>query len=58
MGGLASASPSLHSKRSVQQIVELKQVIGTLYCRGSQGANHFKASIIFYVLQFIGVVFD
>ena len=57
-GGLASASPPLHSKRTVQQIVERKQVIGTLYRRGSKAANHFKASIIFYVLKFIVVVCD
>jgi hypothetical protein len=57
-GGLASASPPLHSKRTVQHIVDCKQVIGTHYRRGSQAANHFKASIILYVLQFIVVVFD
>ena len=57
-GGLASASPPLHSKRTVQQIVERKQVIGTLYHRGSPAVNHFKASIILYVLQFSVVVFD
>jgi len=58
-GGLASsASPPLHSKRTVQHIVERKQLIGTLYRRGSKAANHFKASIILYVLQFIVVVFD
>jgi hypothetical protein len=32
--------------------------IGKLYRRGSQAVNHFYASIIFYVLQFIVVVFD
>jgi hypothetical protein len=57
-GGLASASPPLHSKRTVQHIFERKQLIGTLYRRGSQAVNHFKASIILYVLQFIVVVFD
>jgi hypothetical protein len=57
-GGLASASPPLHSKRTVQNIFELKKVIGTLYRRGSQAAYHFKASIILYVLQFIVAVFD
>ena len=57
-GGLASASPPLHSKRTVQYIVERKQVIGKLYRRGSQAVNHFKARIILYVLKFIVVVFD
>ena len=51
-------SPPLHSKLTVQHIVERKQLIDTLYRRGSQGANDFKASIILYVLQFIVVVFD
>ena len=38
-GGLASVSPPLHSKRTVQNIVERKQVIGTLYRRGSHAVN-------------------
>jgi hypothetical protein len=42
----------------VQHIVERKRVIGKLYRRGSQAANHVKPSIIFYVLQFIVVVLD
>jgi hypothetical protein len=42
----------------MQHIIERKQLIGTLYCRASQAANHFKASIILYVLKFIVVVFD
>jgi hypothetical protein len=42
----------------VQHIVERKQLIGALYRRASQAVNHFKASIILYVLQFIVVVFD
>jgi hypothetical protein len=42
----------------VQHIAERKQLIDTLYRRGSQAANHFKASITLYVLQFIVVVFD
>ena len=57
-GGLASASPPLHSKLIVQHIVERKQLIDTLYRRASQAVNHFKASIILHVLQFIVVVFD
>ena len=57
-GGLASASPPLHSKLTVQNIVERKQGIDTLYRRASQPVNRFKASIILYVLQFIVVVFD
>jgi hypothetical protein len=57
-GGLASASPPLHSKCTVQQIVERKQMIGTLYRRGSQAFNHFKAITILYVLQFTVFVFD
>ena len=42
--GLASASPPLHSKLTVQHIVERKQLIGALYRRASQAVNHFKAS--------------
>jgi hypothetical protein len=42
----------------VQHIVERKQLIDKLYRRALQAANHFKASIILYVLQFIVVVFD
>jgi len=42
----------------VQHIFERKQLIDTLYRSGSQAANHFEASIILYVLQFIVVVFD
>jgi hypothetical protein len=42
----------------VQHIFERKQLIGALYRRASQAVNHFKASIILYVLQFIVVVFD
>jgi hypothetical protein len=57
-GGLSSASPQLHSKRTVLHFVERQQVIGKLYRRRSQAANHFKARIIFYVLQFAVVVFD
>jgi hypothetical protein len=57
-GGLASASPPLHFKRTVQYIVERKQVIGALYRHGSQAVDHFIASIISYVLQFVVVVFD
>jgi hypothetical protein len=57
-GGLASASQPQHYKRTVQHISERYQVIGTLYRRGLQAFNHFKASIIFYVLQFIVVAFD
>jgi hypothetical protein len=57
-GGQASASPPLNSKLIVQNIVERKQLIDKLYRRASQAVNHFKASIILYVLQFIVVVFD
>ena len=57
-GGLASVSPPPHSKRTVKHIVERKQVIDALYRRGSQAVNHSKASFIFYVQQFIVVVFD
>ena len=57
-GGLASASPPPHSKRTVLHIVERSQVIDALYRRGSQAVNHFEASFIFYVQQFIVVVFD
>jgi hypothetical protein len=42
----------------VQRIVERKQLIGAPYRRASLAVNHFKASIILYVLQFIVVVFD
>jgi hypothetical protein len=41
----------------VQHIVELKQLIDTFYRRAWQAVNHFKASIILDVLQFV-VVFD
>ena len=57
-GGLANASPPLHSRLIVQNISERKELIDTLYRRASQAANHFKASIILYVLQSIVVVFD
>jgi hypothetical protein len=57
-GGLASASPPLHYKLTVQKIVERKQLIGALYRRASQAVNHFEARIILYVLQFAVVVFD
>jgi hypothetical protein len=35
----------------VQHIAERKKLIDKLYRRASQAANHFKASIILYVLQ-------
>ena len=50
------ARPSV--RLCVGLITERKQLIGTLYRRASQAVNHFKASIILYVQQFIVVVFD